>query len=249
MPTKQRLVVANWKNNCTLADAHVLTLGVRNSVEHLDNVITVLCPPLVWLTEVRGLISPSMKHLAVGVQDVSAEPVGPHTGDVAADLIAPLAKYAIIGHSEYLLAHKPTMEQLHDKIHAALANKMKPIICVGEEAQSTTAKNQLKKRLELLLRFANPTQRAQCIVAYEPIWAISPGSAPRRPASPEYAAEVIATLRTVLPASAQFLYGGSVTPENVASFVSQPGIDGVLVGGASLRVRSFTTLVKNVSLA
>lgn len=250
MGAQTRLVVANWKNNGTLADAHVLALGVRNVAEHFDNLTIVLCPPLLWLSEVRGVIPASMKHLALGVQDISSQPVGAHTGEVAAELVAPLAGYAIIGHSEGLREHNPSLEQLHDKIHAALANRIIPIICVGEESQSATSKHQLKRRLESLLRYASPAQREKCVVAYEPVWAISQGPHQTvRAATPQYVTEVVATLRTVVPATTRVLYGGSVSAKNAADFVTAPGVDGVLVGGASLLLREFTALVKNVALA
>lgn len=250
MSAKTRLLVANWKNNGTLADAHVLALGVRNVAEHFENLEIVLCPPLIWLTEVRGLIPATLKHLALGVQDLSSQPLGTHTGEVAAELVASIARYAIIGHSEWLREHNPSLEVMHDKIAAALTNKITPIICVGEETQSSTSKHLLKRRLESLLRYASPLQRAKCVIAYEPVWAIGQGPhQAARAATPQYAAEVVAALRTVVPSTTRILYGGSVTAANVAGFVVAPGIDGVLVGGASLLLREFTTLVKNAALA
>lgn len=242
------IVVANWKNNTTLADAHILAMGVRNHLEHIDGVKVVLCPPMVWVTEVRNIVHDQIHDMAVGVQDISGEPTGPVTGEVAADLVKGLVQYAIIGHSERISLYNESVEVLNDKIHAAINNNIRPIICVGEEHQSGAAGKSLVHRLESLLKTIKTTDRDKCLIAYEPIWAISKGPGKEgRSASPEYANEVITNLKKAVPATTKMLYGGSVKADNAVRFVAQPNIDGLLVGGASLSLREFTTLVKNVS--
>lgn len=248
MAEKEIIIVANWKDNTTLADAHVLAMGVRNELEHIDGVRVVLCPPNVWVTEVRNIVHDQIHHMSVGLQDISGEPAGLGTGEVAAELVKDIVDYAIIGHSERLNLYHESVETLQDKIHAALSFNIKPIICIGEEKQSSASKGALTRRLEQLLKDVPITKRNQCLVAYEPIWAISGGPGqPARAASPEYASDVMAALRKAVPATVPILYGGSVTPQNVVQFLAKPEIDGVLVGGASLRLRDFAELVKNAA--
>ncbi len=242
------LVVANWKNNTTLSDAHVLAMGVRNEIEHLDGVKVVLCPPAVWVTEVRNIVHDQIHHMGVGLQDISAEQPGPTTGEIAADLVESLIDYAIIGHSETLKLHNYDVETISEKIHSALASKITPIICVGEKSQSSSSRHSLARKLDSYLKGVSAEKRSKCIIAYEPIWAISGGSKKsRRAASAEYVNDVAVQLKKVVPANTRVLYGGSVSAENILQFIAQPEIDGVLVGGASLHLREFTTLVKNAA--
>lgn len=240
--------MANWKNNTNLSEAHVLAMGVRNELEHIDGVKVVLCPPAVWVTEVKNIVHDQIHHMAVGMQDISAEPTGSSTGEIAADLVEGLIDYAIIGHSETIELHKFDAEIINEKIHSALASKITPIICIGEEQQSSGSKYALAKKLDSYLDNVSAEKRAKCVIAYEPIWAISKGTKQtQRPASAEYANEVAVQLKKVVPANTTIIYGGSVTATNVLQYVAQPEIDGVLVGGASLHLREFSTLVKNAS--
>lgn len=247
---KSILVVANWKNNTTLADAHVLAMGVRNHCEHIEGVKVVICPPAVWLTEVRNIVHDQIHHMAVGLQDISAEGVGPYTSEIAAELVGGIAEYVIIGHSERAKIYNETPERLHEKVRSALTNKITPIICVGEEQQSSGSKLALARKLEQIMGNLSNELQHRCVVAYEPVWAISTGKLKsRRPASAEYANEVATHLRKVVPATTPILYGGSVDAENVLQYVAQPEINGVLVGGASLHLREFATLIKNAARA
>ncbi|MDO8471550.1 MAG: triose-phosphate isomerase [bacterium] len=247
---KTVLVVANWKSNGSLADAHVLAMGVRNECEHIDGVQVVLCPPAVWLTEVRNIVHDQIHHLAVGLQDISSEPAGAYTGEIAAALVAGLAQFVIIGHSERQRLYRESDEQLHEKIRAALTASITPVICVGEQQQSSTSKVTLARQLDRVLHTLTATQRNQCIIAYEPVWAISKGKLKStRPASAEYANEVAEYLHRVVPATTKIIYGGSVDAANVLTFVAQPHLDGVLVGAASLHLREFSTLIKNAAKA
>lgn len=240
------LVVANWKNNTRLADAVVLATGVRNALEDLEQIEAVLCPPLPWVTAVHE-IAGSVPNLSVGVQDLSAHPPGPYTGEVAASLLREVVQYAIIGHSERQYLYRETIERLQEKISAALADKITPILCVGENRRSSAAVKELTRRLALVVKHLTPRQKSELVVAFEPIWAISPGKAPVQAATPEYANDAAEALRVAVMADTRILYGGSVTATNAASFVSQPEISGVLVGGASLKLREFNTLLKNVA--
>ena len=242
------LVVANWKNNASLADAAVLANGTRNCLEDLEGVDVVLCPPAVWLVSVHEHTA-SVPNLSVGLQDISAHPEGPYTGEIAASLVDKLARYVIIGHSERQFLYRETVERLQDKVRAALSEKIIPIICIGEERRSTAALSQLTRRLGHIVKPFSVRERSKLVVAFEPLWAISKGKAPVQAATPEYANDAATALRGVLAAETKILYGGSVTAANVASFINQPEIAGVLVGGASLKLREFTTIIKNAARA
>ena len=248
MATPDVLVVANWKNNTSLSDAAVLANGTRNCLEDLDGVEVVLCPPLPWLVPVHELVA-SVPNLSVGLQDISSYPEGPYTGEVAASLVDRMARFAIIGHSERQFIYHETVERLQDKVRAALANKITPVICIGEERRSTAALPQLARRLGHIVKPLSIKDRGRLVVAFEPVWAISQGNRPKQAATPEYVADAARALRGVLAAETRILYGGSVTAANVGSFVEQPEIAGVLVGGASLKLREFTTIIKNAARA
>lgn len=248
MTNSDVLVVANWKNNASLSDAAVLANGTRNTLEDFDGVEVVLCPPLPWLVPVHELVA-SVPNLSVGMQDISAYPEGPYTGEVAASLVGRVARYAIIGHSERQYIYRETVERLQDKVRAALAEKITPIICIGEERRSSAALPQLARRLGHIVKPLSVKDRGRLVVAFEPIWAISQGGRPKQAATPEYVGEAAQALRTVLAAETRILYGGSVTAANVASFIDQPEVAGVLVGGASLKLREFTTIIKNAARA
>lgn len=244
----QVLVAANWKNNTRLADAAVLANGVRNALEDFEEVEVVLCPPAPWLVPVHELVE-SVPNLSVGLQDISGHPEGPYTGEIAASLVKGIARYAIIGHSERQFMYRETVERLQDKVKAALSEKIIPIICIGEERRSTAALGLLTKRLGHIVKTLTHKQREQIVVAFEPIWAISNGKKPVQAATPEYANDAAAALRRVTGPDTRILYGGSVTAANVSQFVGQPEIAGVLVGGASLKLREFTTIIKNAARA
>lgn len=245
---KEITIVANWKNNTTLADAHVLAMGYRNHLEHIDGVRVIVCPPMPWVIEVRNIVHDQIHHMDVGVQDISGEPMGPATGEVSAELVKNIAQYVIIGHSERQTMYNESVEVLQDKIHATVSAGMKAIVCIGEDHQSGAAARSLSRRLDILLKTLPTKDRAQCLIAYEPVWAIGKGHGKEsRSASPQYAGEVISQLKKVVPATVKMLYGGSVNASNATQFVAEPNIDGLLVGGASLHLREFTTLVKNVA--
>lgn len=234
---RPKLVVANWKMNTTLADAHTLAIGVRNGAEHLDHVEIVLCPPVIWLTELahHGLAPRQLSHLKLGAQNLYFEKEGPFTGEISPTMIKEVAEFVIIGHSERIRYFQETSGLINQKLQAALENHLIPILCVGEKEKDEHSYRRVTSLLSLLIQDLMPGALERVVVAYEPIWAVGT----KNPATPEYAQTMIHALREMLSPKTLILYGGSVDQKIAGGFLSQPDIDGFLVGGASLSLKSF----------
>ena len=235
-----KIIAANWKLNTSLADAYVLARGVLHGTEHMERIVTVLCPPAIWLTELaHEVVSVGMlPHLKLGAQNIFYEQSGPYTGEVSAKMVAEVAEYVIVGHSERVKFFHETAHDTALKLEAALAQNLQPILCVGELQATPEAAVQVGKRLEEVVENLSEAEKAQLIVAYEPVWAISNGQT-GTPATPDYAESTMGRLKTLLPDGARVLYGGSANGENAASFLACPSCDGLLIGGASLKLKSF----------
>jgi triosephosphate isomerase len=253
---RTKMIAGNWKMNTTLADAHVLANGIRQGAEHLDHVDIVLCPPSIWLTELahHGIGPGSLKHLKLGAQNMYFEEHGTFTGEISPLMVREVAEYVIVGHSERTHVFNETPDLIVDKVESALAHDLTPILCVGEDVQEEGSKKKLVQQLNFLIRDLEEEDIERIIVAYEPVWAISTGPSSQlgqRAATPEYAQEIISALRTVLPAKTRILYGGSANEENCQGYLTQTDIDGLLVGGASLKLKSFLTMCEianNISI-
>src|SRR3990172_8361571 len=241
MSGRTPVAAANWKCHTRLESALALAKGLCEAIDGLEGVEKVVCPPFVYLAAVGAVVAGS--SLRLGSQDVHWEDDVAATGEVGPQMVAELATYAIIGHSERRHQFGETDEMVSRKLKAALAAGLKPIMCVGEKLQE----RQAGLTEEVLVRRTRSGLEATeipdgFIIAYEPVWAIGTGT----PATGQDAAGAIDVIRREVaamfgPAKAEtvrILYGGSVTPENIAEFVSSGGIDGALVGGASLKVEA-----------
>lgn len=232
-----RLIVGNWKHNPgTLAEALALAQGVVR-IEAPENVDVVACPPLPYLSGIRAL----HPDLPLGVQDVSSQPLGAHTGEVGTAIFKSLdISYAIIGHSERRVLGE-TDEEIAAKVSAALSAGITPIVCIGEgrtvqELGSDAVRAFLTKQLDAI------PDGAGIVIAYEPIWAIGSGIADdpeRAGTTAHFIAEYVAPRMQ----NVRVLYGGSATAENASTFLEQDAIDGLLVGGASLDATKFAGIV------
>ena len=244
------VAAANWKCHTRLESAVVLARGLREAIDGIGGVEKVVCPPFVYLAAVGEALRGS--SLRLGSQDVHWEDDVAATGEVGPQMVAELAEYAIIGHSERRHQFGETDEMVNRKVKAALAAGLRPIMCVGEKLEEREA----GLTEEVLLRQTRSGLEGVdlpdgFIIAYEPVWAIGTGNA----ATGDDAASAIDVIRREVtgmfgPAKAEtvrILYGGSVTPENIAEFVSRNGIDGALVGGASLKVDAFATIVEEAA--
>jgi triosephosphate isomerase len=250
MAERVPIVAGNWKMNPpTYEEARALLRSLRESINGIAGVERVVCPPSMWLFPTQKELDGT--DIAVGTQNVHWETKGAFTGELSPSMLKEACRYAIIGHSErrHIFGEKDDM--INRKVKAALEAGLLPILCVGEtrfEREGGRTEEVLTQQLFGSLRDIDLPEGF--IVAYEPVWAIGTGI----PATGEIANETIEMIRSEIDTFAgevastvRILYGGSVTADNIAEFISQPGIDGALVGGASLNAESFTAIVRQTA--
>lgn len=236
---RRPMVVANWKMYTLASDAHVLATAVRNGVANIKGIEVVLCPPAIWLSEIASIIGKGGK-VDLGAQNMFYEPEGAYTGEISPLMIKDLAKYVILGHSERREYFGEKDFDVNEKVIAALKAGLYPIICVGEKKKSVSYPRNVVGQLKEALMHVPKKYYKQIVVAYEPVWAIGTGES----ADPEYAARIISQLRELVLRESPILYGGSVNSKSAQGFGKRPEIDGLLVGGASLRAAEFINICK-----
>jgi triosephosphate isomerase len=226
------LIAGNWKMYKGPAETAEFCLGLRE--EDLEGVDVVVCPPYVSLAVAVQLLAGT--EVAVAAQNVHWEEEGPYTGEIAAEMLLELGVYgAIVGHSERRQYFGESDQIVAQKARAALAAGMFVIACVGEtEEERETGQTERVLRRQVSAFEADDN----LVVAYEPVWAIGTG----KTATPEIAQEAHTFIKSIL--DVPVLYGGSVKPDNAAVLLSQPDVDGALVGGASLDLESFTAICR-----
>jgi len=233
-----------------IAFVQKLAWSLKDARHDFAEVEVAVFPPFTDLRSVQTLIAADKLPLAFGAQDVSSQESGAFTGEISAAFLAKLeCQYVIIGHSERRTLHGETDEQVAAKVAAALAQNLVPLICVGETAADLELHGPSAVPVaQLRAALAGVSHAADIVVAYEPVWAIGSGKA----ATPEQAEQVAAQLRLVLQETlgqdvadkTRILYGGSVKSSNIAAYMSEPNVDGALVGGASLDVTEFGNIVR-----
>ena len=245
------LIAGNWKMFKTAREAVAFVRELQSLLNEITEVTIVVAPTFVALQPVAEALHGS--NIAVAAQDLYWEREGAFTGEVSAAMIKDAgAAYVIIGHSERRRLFGETDQTVNRKTGAALASGLTPIVCVGETLEErernetlTVLDRQIKDGLD---RFTGD-QVAEMIVAYEPVWAIGTGRNATAVQAQEAHAHIRARLRQWFGGAAadrcRILYGGSVKPDNIAELVREPDVDGGLVGGASLEVKSFAALVRN----
>jgi len=247
--TRTPIIAGNWKMNTLRSDAIALAMEIRERCDSIASVEKIVCPPYVFLHDVRGALEGS--SIRVGAQNVYWEEKGAFTGEISVTQVSEAAEYVVIGHSERRQYFGESDETVNRRIKAALAHGLKPIMCVGEtlEQRNAAETNDVLIR-QTHLGLAGVDVGADFVIAYEPVWAIGTGLA----ADGIMAEEAIALIRHTVEqiagdvaAEVRILYGGSVTPDNVAEFMGQPDIDGGLVGGASLKADSFAAMVETTA--
>lgn len=252
MNKARKLIVAgNWKMNKTVAEALDLVKDLKIELANIKEVDIVVCPPFTALSEVSKAILDS--NLRLGAQNMSEHNVGAHTGEIAAVMLKEFSvRYVILGHSERRQYQKESDELISKKAQAVHAASLKPIVCVGETLAEREA-NQTEKILEKQIRGSlagiTKDQIVETVIAYEPVWAIGTGKTATTAQAQEAHAFIRGLLTSLYDEAAarrvRLQYGGSVKPANARELMSQPDVDGALVGGASLEPRSFADIIKN----
>ncbi|MEW5895594.1 MAG: triose-phosphate isomerase [Candidatus Omnitrophota bacterium] len=250
---RKLFVAGNWKMNNTITQAIELVNGLKREIGDVEEVDMAVCPTAVCLVETVDTAVDS--NIKVGAQNIYWEDSGAFTGEISASMVKEAgATYVILGHSERRQFFGDTNETVNKKIRAALSHGLLPIACIGESLEEREAgKTMAVIQEQCAGTFAGLTaeEMEKITVAYEPIWAIGTG----KTATSQQAQEVHAFIRKWLEGrfgqeTAQVIriqYGGSVKPENTADLLSQSDIDGALVGGASLKVDSFSGIIKSAA--
>lgn len=251
---RKKIVAGNWKMNKTLDEGLKLASEIVNMVqdESKGGVDVVLFPPFVHLSSVQKLIS-GASQISLGAQNCSEHEEGAYTGDVSAAMLTSVgAKYVLVGHSERREYHQESDELLAKKVEVALKHGLTPIFCCGEPLEVREADGQagyVTEQLTNSLFGLSKEEFGKIVIAYEPIWAIGTG----KTASTEQAQEMHAVIRKHIAEKygeevaqqTSILYGGSCNPTNAPELFACADVDGGLIGGASLKSRSFVDIIKS----
>src|SRR5436190_7472246 len=248
---RRPIIAGNWKMNTDPESAFELVDSMIEDLEVIEGVDIVICPPYVSLETFADLFDAT--ELFLGAQNMFWEDKGACTGEISPLMLKGMCDYVILGHSERRQHFHETDEDVRRKVEAALRHSLMPIICVGENLEQNESgqtyeviSRQVRAALEGL-ESPEGSLGERIVIAYEPIWAIGTG----RPATGEGANTVIGDIRRIVAAlhgedvaqAMRIQYGGSVNAKNIGEFVSQPEIDGALVGGTSLDPNQFVRIV------
>lgn len=251
---RKYVMAGNWKMNKTIAEGVSLAQGISNEYDNKweEKVEVITCTPFVDLKPVVEVFNFDGQNIKVGAQNCYFEERGAFTGEISVPMIKEIGcSHCIIGHSERRDIFGETNEMINKKAHALINAGIVPIICVGESLNvrdEGTYDDFVRKQVKAAFAGIEAADAENCIVAYEPIWAIGTG----RTATPEQAEEVCAAVRSEIEniynkdvaEKVRVLYGGSMKPENAEGLLEKENIDGGLIGGAALKADSFISLCK-----
>lgn len=236
--------------NCGPGRTSELLQGIKELSPQIPEAVDVLvCPPEISLTTASEVLNDYDVYL--GAQNVHYEDEGAFTGEVSTGMLKEVGcSYVIIGHSERREYFGETDKTVNAKVIKALSDDLKPVLCVGEslaQRKKEVHKKMVKKQVQAALNSVKENNVSDVVIAYEPIWAIGTGET----ATPEQAQEMHEMIRSVLSElydedaadAIRILYGGSMKPHNAEELLSQPDVDGGLIGGASLKADSFTDII------
>ena len=245
---RKAIIAGNWKMNKTATEAAELIDALIPAVKDAGCEV-VICVPFTDL--VTAVAKTKGTNIHVGAENVHFEKSGAFTGEISADMLTDLGvEYVVVGHSERRQYFAETDETVNKRAKAALAGGLKPIICVGEslaQREQGVTEELVRMQVKIALNGVTADELKNVVIAYEPIWAIGTG----KTATAEQAAEVCTFIRTTvrhlygarIARSVTVQYGGSMKPANAAELLSQPDIDGGLIGGASLKAADFVEIV------
>ncbi len=250
---RQMMVMGNWKMNGSLEQVRCLLDALLLGLIEDERVLTVVFPPAIYIPLVANILADS--SLYWGAQNVYPCDSGAFTGELSAPMLKDFAcRYVLVGHSERRHLLHEDEKFVAEKFHHAKDHGMIPVLCVGEtlaERENGLTEQVLRQQVEAVSFFRQAASFKQCVIAYEPVWAIGTG----KTATPEQAQVVHAYIRAVVAEydkqAAQelsILYGGSVNPSNAKALFEMPDVDGGLVGGASLNAQQFVDIVKCINL-
>ena len=252
-PSRAPFIAGNWKMNPPSSrEAITLARDVRDATIGMP-ARTVICPPAVWLAAVAGAVgggSAEPGQVGIGAQTMRAEESGAYTGEISPVMVAELAQYVILGHSERRQYDHETDAAVAAKVASAVAHGLVPIACVGElteERRAGLTATVIERQLRAAISRLDQIGGSRLVIAYEPVWAIGTGDAASGEDAQAAAAQIRAILAESDPSGAEevpILYGGSCAPDNAPEFFAQPDVDGSLVGGASLSAESFARIVR-----
>lgn len=253
---RKMIIAGNWKMNKDLKETLDFLLPLKNNLLGQNlKVEVVVCPPFTSLYIASDLLKDT--NIKLGAQNVFCEVEGAYTGEISPKMLRSVrCEYVIVGHSERRRYFGETDEIINQKVKKALEFDLKPIVCIGEtleEREKGETFKILERQLRGVLSGLTSEQMSKVVIAYEPVWAIGTG----RNATPEQAQEAQKFIRDFIEdlfgrdisQNLTIQYGGSVTAENAYSLLSQPDVDGALVGGASLKVDSFLKIIKAGDMA
>ncbi len=252
MEKERKIIIAgNWKMNKTVAEALDLVHGLRRELAAIKDADIVVCPPFTALASVSKAILDS--NIRLGAQNMSEHGGGAYTGEIAAGMLKEFSVgYVILGHSERRQFQREDDALISRKAAVALAANLVPIVCVGEtllEREGGMTQTVVETQVRGSLAGLSGEQVEKTVLAYEPVWAIGTGKTATSAQAQEVHAfirKVLATLHgDVIARRVRIQYGGSVKANNARELMSQPDVDGALVGGASLELRSFSDIIRN----
>ena len=254
MAGRTPLIAGNWKMNLdhlqSIAFVQKLAWTLKDAGHDFGAVEVAVFPPFTDLRSVQTLVGADDLPLKFGGQDLSRFDNGAYTGEISGAFLAALdAEYVIVGHSERRQYHGETDEQLAEKVAAAHRHGLVPILCVGETAEDLEKHGPSAVPVaQMRAALAGAAKGKEIVIAYEPVWAFGSGQA----ATSDQAQQVCAALRAALAEelgdevaqATRILYGGSVKSGNIAGFMRETDVDGALVGGASLQLEEFASIVR-----